>query len=252
MPEPPNAARPPEIRVDRPADAGERRALLGALALAFRDNPMNRAIHGPDPAHRVRANRAGLAALVLDLKDACETRVVRYDGRIVGGLIGVPPGRFPPPGAGVYRQLVCLLRQGPKAMERWSFVTDALHREHPTAPHWYVAVLGVEPAFQGRGLGGRLLDALASLVVADPHPIYLESDRAESVAFYRARGYAIRGELRLLGLRCWRLEREAARRGGRVSSGEGRDLCNAWPAAPRSHEPPDATARRAARTEVAP
>ena len=45
----------------------------------------------------------------------------------------------------------------------------------------------------------------------EPCPIYLESDRPESVAFYRARGFEILGELRLLELRCWRLGCDAFR-----------------------------------------
>ena len=37
-----------------------RRSLIGVLARAFRDNPMNVRIHGPDPRRRIRANAAGL------------------------------------------------------------------------------------------------------------------------------------------------------------------------------------------------
>ena len=69
--------------------------LLEALALAFRDNPMNVAIHGSNPRRRVRANRAGLRALVLDSADQAIARVIRHEDRVVGGFIVVPPGGFP-------------------------------------------------------------------------------------------------------------------------------------------------------------
>ena len=183
----------------------DRRALLEVLALAFRDNPMNRAIHGPSPARRVRANRAGLRALVLDLHPWTETRVIRNEGRIVGGFIAVPPDGFPLPGASLARQLGSFFWQGARAMDQWGFVTESLRREHPLERHWYLAAFGVAPADQARGFGSRLLVALQELVASEPCPIYLESDRPESVVFYRARGFEVLGDLRLLELRCWRL-----------------------------------------------
>ena len=192
------------IRVENPGPR-DRRALLEVLALAFRDNPMNCAIHGKRPARRVRANRAGLRALVLDLHPWTRTRVIRNEGRIVGGFIAVPPGGFPLPGASLARQLGCFFGQGARAMDQWGFVTESLRRDHPQGPHWYLAAFGVAPADQGRGYGSRLLTALHELVAAEPRPIYLESDRPESVAFYRARGFDILGDLRLLDMTCWRL-----------------------------------------------
>lgn len=212
----------PSAPLDRPV-ARERRALLEALARAFLDNPMNRRIHGPDPGRRLRANRAGLRALVLDERPGAEARVVRHEGRVVGGFVAVAPGFFPLPGASLGRQLACLVQQGARAMEQWGFVTEALGRFHPSGPHWYLAVLGVAPDYQRRGLGARLLEDLSLLAGRCPAPIYLESDRAESVAFYRARGFVVVGQERLLDVPCWRLVRDSSP----ASSGEASDLCNA-------------------------
>jgi ribosomal protein S18 acetylase RimI-like enzyme len=227
-------------------DGAGRRALLEVLARAFRDNPMNRVIHGPDPARRVRANRAGLRALVLDLHPWTETRVIRNEDRVVGGFIAVPPGAFPLPGASLRRQLGCLFWQGARAMDRWGFVTESLLREHPLAPHWYLAVLGVDPAFQGRGFGTGLVDGLRALVRAAPSPIYLESDRAQSVAFYCARGFERLGEVRVLDVSCWRIGCDRAL----GISGEGSDLCNAVARCSVLDESPPTVV--AARSEVAP
>jgi GNAT superfamily N-acetyltransferase len=192
------------VTIDEP-DRHGREALLDALALSFRDNPMNRAIHGPSPRRRRSANRAGLRALVLDLHTRTQTRVIANENGIQGGFIAVPPGGFPLPGASLWRQLGCFAAQGARAMDQWGFVTESLRREHPLEPHWYLAILGVVPDSRGRGLGGRLLETLRALAASDPHPIYLESDRPESVSFYRARGFEILGELQPLGVRCWRL-----------------------------------------------
>lgn len=237
----------PTATLDIPDRRG-RTALLEALALAFRDNPMNRAIHGPSPRRRVRANRAGLRALVLDGHPWTRTRVIANENGVVGGFVAVPPGGFPLPGASLWRQLGCLVGQGARAMDQWGFVSEALRREHPSEPHWYVAVLGVVPEGRRRGHGGRLLEALASLAAEDPCPLYLESDRPESVSFYRARGFEVRGELAPLGIPCWRLERALESR----SSGEGSDLCNAVAGRSVPEVSPSCRGAQAARSEVAP
>jgi GNAT superfamily N-acetyltransferase len=198
---------PPAI-IDTPDRRG-RAALLEALALAFRDNPMNRAIHGPSPRRRLRANRAGLRALVLDRHPRTQTRVIANENGVVGGFVVVEPGGFPLAGASLWRQLGCWMGQGARAMDQWGGVSEALRREHPIEPHWYVAVLGIVPSARRRGLGARLVEALAALASASPFPIYLESDRRESVAFYLSHGFEVRGELAPLGVPCWRLERGA-------------------------------------------
>jgi ribosomal protein S18 acetylase RimI-like enzyme len=199
-------------------EAGDRSQLVDALALAFRDNPMNRVIHGPNSGRRERANRAGLRSLVLDATSDAVTRVIRHEGRIVGGFVVVPPGRFPLPPPRLRRLMGCLLHQGSRAMDQWGQVTSALLPHHPFDGHWYLAALGVVPSLHGLGFGSRLLSALFRLVEHDPGPLYLESDREASMRFYRGRGFRLVHELELLGLPCWCLQRE-------IPGGAG-DLCD--------------------------
>jgi len=177
-------------------DSSARRELMEALAQAFRDNPMNVAIHGPRPKRRVRANRAGLRALVLDTERETVTRVIRHEGKVVGGFVAVPPGGFPLSSPSVGRWIGCFLGQGARAMDQWRSVTD----------------------LQGHGFGSRLMDELDRLVESDPHPVYLESDRESSVRFYLARGFEPRDETNLLDVHCWCL--------GRGFGGANGDLCD--------------------------
>ena len=199
-------------------DPSARSELLNVLALAFRDNPMNVAIHGPQPQRRVRANRAGLRALVLDTAGEAIARVIRHEGRVVGGFVAVPPGGFPLSSPSLGRQIGCFLRQGTRAMNRWRAITDSLGQYHPIEDHWYLAVFGIVPWLQGYGFGGRLIDELNRMIEADPCPVYLESDREPSVRFYLARGFAPRAETTLHGVRCWCL--------GRGFTGADRNLCD--------------------------
>lgn len=186
----------------RPPDPRERRALLEVLARAFRDNPMNRALHGPRPGRRLRANRAGLRGTVLDAPEAAEMRVIGHGGVVVGGWLATPPALRILPGPTLRRQIGCLWHQGTRVMQAWGEVSEALQAIRPLVPHWYLALLGVEPGHWGRGLGGRLLAALEARVAADPAPIYLECDRDESIRFYRSRGFEPLVEATVHGVRC--------------------------------------------------
>lgn len=210
-------ARPPDPDVATP-DRVARRALLDALAWAFLDNPMNVAIHGPRPARRLRANRAGLRALVLDSGKWAVTRVIRHEGAVVGGFVVVPPGGFPLRSPSLSRILGCLVHQGLRAMDRWGRVTFELGQSHPIEAHWYLAVLGVVPWLHKRGFGSRLVADLDRIVGAGPWPVYLESDREASMRFYFARGFEVRDRMQPLDVPCWCL--------GRGFPGADGDLCD--------------------------
>jgi ribosomal protein S18 acetylase RimI-like enzyme len=218
----------------QPPDADDRLELVDVLARAFRDNPMNLALHGPRPARRVRANRAGLKALVLDGHPAVESRVIKHGERVVGGWVALPPGLHALPNPTWIRQIGCFWHQGARAMDAWGQVAQALGALRPLVDHWYLAVLGVEPALQGRGFGGRLLAELIALAAERSVPIYLESDRDASVRFYRSRGFVDRDQLRVHGVRCWCL--------GRRFTDESTDLCDSVrQAGPSRRDPPQSS-----------
>ncbi len=209
-------------RVTRP-DAAARRALVGVLARAFRDNPMNVRIHGPNRRRRVRANAAGLRSLVLDQADRLSLRVSTLDSVVVGGFVLVPPQELRLPEPSLRRQFECLWLQGRQAMAAWAEVNAGLPDHRPRTPHWYLAALGVDPAWQGRGVGAALLRTIDELVTAHPAPLCLECDRPESVRFYRAHGFEMRDEGRVHGVPVWCLargpsgeERGEARAGTRI------------------------------------
>jgi len=184
----------------------ERGKLLDVLAEAFLDNPMNVAIHRGTAQRRLRANRAGLRALVLRPADSAVLRVARVDGRVAGGFVAFSPRGYMLQKMNLRDQVGCLIHQGWRAMTRWEHVNRILGLSHPLDPHWYLAVLGVSPSERGRGLGTLLVRELEALVSEEPASIYLESDRADSIRFYQRRGFTIREEHDVLGVRCASLE----------------------------------------------
>ena len=65
---------------------------------------------------------------------------------------------------------------------------------HPPEPHWYLAWIGVDPAMQGRGLGGELMAHCLQVIDADGAPAYLDNTNPLNVPFYERHGFRVTGE----------------------------------------------------------
>jgi ribosomal protein S18 acetylase RimI-like enzyme len=70
---------------------------------------------------------------------------------------------------------------------------------HPKEAHWYLAVLGTEPARQGEGLASTLLRKVLDECDHDEVPAYLETGTERNVGFYTRHGFKVREEFRLPG-----------------------------------------------------
>lgn len=74
-------------------------------------------------------------------------------------------------------------------------VMEQMGAFHPQEPHWYLAILGVDAARQGQGLGAQLMrDALAR---CDEEGLiaYLESSNPANVSLYQRHGFEVVGEI---------------------------------------------------------
>jgi len=60
-----------------------------------------------------------------------------------------------------------------------------------TEPYWYLLLLGVEPALQGRGLGGELIAPMIQRAHREGVPCYVETENPRNVAFYRRHGFEL-------------------------------------------------------------
>ncbi|MGO8147977.1 GNAT family N-acetyltransferase, partial [Rhizobium leguminosarum] len=56
---------------------------------------------------------------------------------------------------------------------------------HPTEPHWYLTLIGVDPAHQGKGHGDVLMAYALARCDHDHTPAYLESSNPRNIPFYR-------------------------------------------------------------------
>ena len=76
-------------------------------------------------------------------------------------------------------------------------VQEAVKRVHPEEPHWYLAVLGSDPAVRGKGFGQVLMRSRLDRCDAEHAPAYLESSKPENIPYYQRFGFTVTGEIAL-------------------------------------------------------
>jgi ribosomal protein S18 acetylase RimI-like enzyme len=78
----------------------------------------------------------------------------------------------------------------------------------PSRPHWYLYVLGTDPAIQGTGAGSALVAALVRRAEAAAVPIALETETEGNVAWYAGRGFEVTDTFEIAsGVRVWTMLR---------------------------------------------
>lgn len=77
-------------------------------------------------------------------------------------------------------------------------------------PHWYLSAIGVDPDFQGEGIGSALMQHGIARADRGKRPIYLETDTDSNVRFYQHLGFDVLEEMSPQGLDVplWLMARE--------------------------------------------
>ena len=181
--------------------------LARALARAFYDDPHARWTSRDDAKRTRRLERAfavGLRRIWLE-QDECWTT----DG-VVGGAFWMVPGRVH---LSVAQQLMLLPAMltahgtsAPRVIARLAKM-DSMHPREPE--HWYLPFIGVDPEWQGRGIGTALLRPVLERCDRDGLPAYLEASSPRNRACYERNGFRVVEEYRLgrdgpPGWRMWR------------------------------------------------
>jgi hypothetical protein len=181
------------VRVANQADAGP---IAASLARAFYDDPVMEFLI-PEEASRQR--RVGVFFEVALTIQHLPQGSVYTDTDRAGGAMWDPPGhwkmRFGQILRGSPKMITAFGRKVPRALR----VLSTIEREHPRAPHWYLAVLGTDPVHQGKGVGSSLLAPVLDRCDHDGTGAYLESSKHSNIAFYRRHGFEVTGEIVLPG-----------------------------------------------------
>jgi ribosomal protein S18 acetylase RimI-like enzyme len=74
-------------------------------------------------------------------------------------------------------------------------VVEQMNGHHPSEPHWFLPLIGIDPTQQGRGLGSALLKHALAACDRDGVPAYLESSNPKNVPLYQRHGFEVIGEI---------------------------------------------------------
>jgi GNAT superfamily N-acetyltransferase len=172
-----------------PAPEAHRDGVVAALARAFYDDPVFGWM-APDDSRRL--------AQIERLFGLFGRRVwFSFDltfttARVAGGSIWVPPGQ----------SHLSLLRQvlmfpavargiGLRDLPRFLRAMSLMDAKHPHEPHYYLPVVGVDPPWQGKGLGGALLRPMLERCDREGMPAYLEASTPRNRALYERNGFEV-------------------------------------------------------------
>lgn len=179
-----------------PAEHADLAPAVEALGAAFAADPLIGFLFEPARERRDECAREFFRLLMsARLERSMPVLVAREGARIVGAVMGYDNSRpdWPAPLSARWERL---LTGVPGLAERLASYEGLADRHMPTEPHYYLGVLGVAPAEQGRGIGSALVASFCALSAADPRSsgVYLETASPANLPLYRRGGFAVTGE----------------------------------------------------------
>jgi ribosomal protein S18 acetylase RimI-like enzyme len=191
----------------RPMRRDEHHLAAGVACRALADSPTTAAIYGPDPLDGLVGLHRELA-LFFDLLPSPQWAAVA-GGCIVatagvappGGCIGAFMDDSPPGAPPAAEPEVGDPARAHLFWKQWAAAD-------PGEEHWHVGPVGVEPGYQGRGLGGAVMRTLCADLDQHGRLAWLETDKERNVRFYIGLGFEVAGNDTVLGVRTWYMRRD--------------------------------------------
>ncbi len=165
------------------------------LARAFHDDPVFGWFLPAEASRHRRLRRFFVTELHHESLRHGAVEVARVDGRVAGAAVWFPPGTAF--GTEVSALPGYLRAFGRRLAVASQFQSVAVHARRREEPHWYLAVIGVDPDRQGCGAGAALLRSRLWRCDEEGLPAYLESSKLENVPLYQHFGFHVSGPLDL-------------------------------------------------------
>jgi ribosomal protein S18 acetylase RimI-like enzyme len=182
----------------RKASDVETSAMAGALARAFFDDPVFTWVLRGD-MRRMKVLRRGFELFLRRVW--LEEQQTFTTTSAAGVAVWEPPGKWKHPLAQQLPLLPSMIavfgRHSPRVLK----ALTVLESDHPAEPafseHYYLAFLGVDPPWQGRGLGSALLAPVLGRCDAEHVPAYLEASTPRNRDLYERHGFQVTEEFAL-------------------------------------------------------
>jgi len=177
---------------------------VGCLAAAFAQDPITGFLLQDGPGYPARVAQFFSLLMGARLALGMPVLVARGAAGIQGAAMGYTTAR--PAWPEVFTQGWERLEQAiPGMAERMAVYDKIAEKSMPAAPHYYLGVLGADPAVQGRGIGRQLLQAFCDQSAADALSagVALETANPANVRFYERAGFEVTGQGRMGSAMLW-------------------------------------------------
>jgi len=172
----------------RTVTADDEAQAVGAIVLAFAADPVTR--------WTWRASHQYLSAMPRFVR-AFGGRAFTHGGaycteNFTGDALWLAPGVHPD---GDRLDELMETTASPAARDVGPAIFAQMAKYHPSEPHWYLPLIGVDPAHQGKGHGDALMAYALEQCDRDRLPAYLESTNPRNVSLYRRHGFEALGSI---------------------------------------------------------
>jgi GNAT superfamily N-acetyltransferase len=169
-------------------------AMAGALARAFHDDPAFSWVLRADP-RRSKILEQGfelfLSRVWLEQDETYTT------AGTVAVAVWERPDEWKVPVSRQLRMLPAMVTVFGRHLPRVVRALTVLEAKHPRERHYYLPFIGVEPEWQGRGLGSAVLAPVLQRCDDEKMPAFLEASTPRNRALYERHRFAVTEEFRL-------------------------------------------------------
>jgi len=170
----------------RTASASDRAAAIDTIVLAFAADPVVRWCW-PD-ARAYLEHMPGFTQAFCGAAFVHDSAYCMPD--FAGAALWLPPGVHGDEaalGEIVERTL------SPEVQNDMNGLFEQMSRHHPDEPHWYLPMIGVAPAHQGKGCGAALMAYALERCDRERLAAYLESTNPRNITLYERHGFVKAG-----------------------------------------------------------
>jgi ribosomal protein S18 acetylase RimI-like enzyme len=172
------------------AGIGDQSRLVAAIVLAFSVDPAARWTY---PAPETYLKHFPDLVRIFGHK-AFECGTAHFIGDAQAAAMWLPPGVQPDEEA----LMAHFQHTVPEQDQDTLFaVFEQMEQYHPDDPHWYLPLIGVDPAQQGKGYGSTLLKHTLRHCDEDGTPAYLESSNPKNIPLYQRHGFEVLGTIQV-------------------------------------------------------
>jgi GNAT superfamily N-acetyltransferase len=176
------------------ASAAKATEMAGVLARAFHEDPAFSWVLRGDPARMgilERGFELFLRRIWLEQQETYTT------ADVVAVAVWELPEQWKLGALEQVRMLPAMVAIFRRHLPRLGRALMAMEAKHPREPHYYLPFVGVEPEWQGRGLGSSVLAPVLERCDREGMPAFLEASTARNRDLYERHGFLVTEEFRL-------------------------------------------------------